>query len=80
MSKRRQLGDIVKKKANAGFVGEELIIRLVHFDLAYPPTDYCMLDCGDPECREWPNTQVVVDGRDTEDYCYHVSECEMEDI
>jgi len=79
MSKRRQLGDIVKKRAGAGYVGESLVIKLVHFDLDYPATDPCFL-CDDSACKEWPNVLVMVDGKETEDYCYHVSECEMEDV
>jgi hypothetical protein len=40
--------------------------------------DYCMLDCGDTECREWANLEII-SGPHKGEYIYHVSECEMED-
>ena len=85
MSKRRNIGDIVRKKPNAGFIGESLIIKLVDLDTERPRTNmlyksYCVLDCGDKKCEEWDNCQIVVDGTPIDDYCYHVSECQMEDL
>lgn len=70
MSKRRGAGDIVYKKPGAGFCGEGLVIRVDGEE------DWCMLDCGDPDCKEWSDCIVVKDGS----YVYHVSECEMEDV
>jgi hypothetical protein len=79
MSVRRGSGEVVRKKAYAGFLEEPCLIVLHTED---PPEwqEYCMLDCGDPECREWANCEVVVDGKPTGKFCYHVSECEMEDF
>jgi hypothetical protein len=74
MSKRRQAGDIVWKKTNAGFIGKRLPIILEN-DEGYP----CLLACGDEDCREWANCEIVEDTKGTGKYCYHVSECEMED-
>lgn len=76
MSKRRQAGDIVRKKANAGFIGEELIICL-HPEANNAP---CMLNCGDDNCLEWADCEIIIDGKSINDFCYHVSECEMEDF
>jgi hypothetical protein len=81
MSKRRQLGEVVIKKAGAGFTGERLVIKLVNLDPddRYPPyEDHCFV-CDDKGCREWANCEVMVDGKPTDQYVYHVSECEMED-
>lgn len=80
MSRRRRVGEIVRKKANAGFVGEELVIRLVDFT---PSEQYsrgcpCFL-CDDPKCFEWANVEVLEDGK-VIGYCCHVLECEMEDL
>ena len=69
MSKRRNKGEIVYKIPGAGFCGEGLVIRIDG------EIDYCMLSCGDPQCKEWSDCEVVKDGG----YVYHVSECQMED-
>jgi len=79
MSKRRHVGDIVLKKANAGFVGQSLVVKLLDIDLEMGPTDYCFLKCGDPDCKEWTNAMVMDGERETGSYCCHISECEMED-
>lgn len=78
--KKRNVGDIVRKKANAGFIGEPLVIKLVDIDPDYLPYDnYCFV-CDDGDCREWTNCEIIMDGKPTGEYCYHVSECEMEDL
>lgn len=41
--------------------------------------EFCMMGCGDPECREWANVDVV-SGPFSGQTLYHVSECQMEDI
>ena len=82
MSKRRQLGEVVIKKAGAGFTGEQLIIMLVDLDQDEKYSaweDYCFV-CNDKGCREWINCEVVVNGKRTGEYVYHVSECQMEDL
>lgn len=87
MSKRRQAGEWVWLKPNSGFVGNShkyhaqiqptddrrrKVIRR-HEEFTTP----CMLDCGDPECREWPNLWTDIEGE--KGYFYHVSECQMLD-
>jgi hypothetical protein len=40
-----------------------------------------MLDCGDPECREWATCWACdKDGNPTGGMAFHVSECQMEDV
>lgn len=76
MSKRRNIGDIVKKKSNAGFCKEELTVKIVSDN----PFSYggCFL-CSDSDCKEWANCEVIENNKLTEQYVYHISECEMED-
>lgn len=74
MSKRRQTWDIVIKKAGAGFIGEPLIIQLSE------SFEHCLLNCGDSHCKEWTNCEMIIDNKPSNKYCYHVSECEMEDL
>jgi len=78
MSKRHQSGDIVTKKVNAGFIGEECIIRIV---VEPGEEKYLMpcFQCGDPLCIEWPNLEVLDENCQVVGKCYHVSDCEMED-
>lgn len=83
MSKRRKVGEIVIKKANAGFIGEPLVVRIMPEIYEPPyPKDYfetcSMLSCGDDACREWVNLEVLNADGTVRGYCYHVSECEME--
>jgi hypothetical protein len=78
MSKRREVGDIVKKVKNAGFVGEELIIQIT--DDSSENIDFCMFDCGDESCREFANVDVLDAQGNYRGTCCHVSECQMEDI
>jgi hypothetical protein len=76
MSKRRHAKEIVWKKENAGFVGQASLVQIQD---DYEP-DYCMLDCGDPECREWATCWACdKDGNPTGGMACHVSECQMED-
>ena len=78
MSKRRYLGDVVVKKENAGFIGQRLIIELPK-DIVNN-TDWCMLDCGDKMCAEYANVYVLDESGKRIGECYHVSECQMEDL
>jgi hypothetical protein len=75
MSKRRQAGEVVVKREFAGFIGERMVIRLEPED----DRDSCCL-CDDPDCCEWANCAVLDDARGVRGYCYHVSECQMEDL
>lgn len=78
MSKRRKSGDIVWKKRNAGFVGTPFLVQI------QPETDSewsgCMMDCGDPDCREWCTCwECDATGKPLGGVACHVSECQMED-
>jgi len=78
MSKRRQAGDIVFKKANAGFVGAASLVKIAPEDEG--EESYCMLDCGDPECREWATCyECDASGNLLGGVACHVSECQMQD-
>jgi hypothetical protein len=76
---KRKVGDIVKKKAGAGFVGEELIIKLADVDPGWPPFENGCFVCNKRGCGEWVNCELISDGKPTGTYVFHVSECEMED-
>ena len=41
--------------------------------------NYCMMGCGDPNCREWANVELVSGPYAGQHLC-HVSECQMEEI
>lgn len=78
MSKRRQPGDIVRRKPGSCFVGsaEPELVRLTdETDGKLHGIDSCLI-CDDLECQEWANAQVV--GAENE-WMYHLSECQMED-
>ena len=68
MSRRRQAGERVWKQPYAGFVVEPAPVTL----MGQPSP--CLLDCGDPECQEWPDART-----DDGSYAHHVSECEVLD-
>ena len=38
-----------------------------------------MMRCGDPECREWANLEIV-EGEHAGSFMYHISECQMLDV
>jgi hypothetical protein len=76
MSKRRNIGDIVMKREGAGFTGSRLRVRIEPIEYA----EYCILDCGDKDCKEYPDLAVLDDSDNVAGYVYHVSECEMEDV
>ena len=68
MSKRRNAGDQVWKLPRYGLVGEAGYITLSG------EPESCMLDCGDPDCQEWPDGET-----DNGNFAYHISECLMTD-
>jgi len=39
---------------------------------------FCLEGCGDTECREWANLEIV-SGPHNGEFMYHISECQMED-
>jgi len=80
MSKRRKPGDIVRRKPGSGFLGsaDPERIRIPSDVSIEDETIPCMLDCGDRECQEWANLEVV-EGEFKDSRLYHISECEMFD-
>jgi len=82
MSTRRKLRDWVRLPPNTGFVGESDRLRAqvapVSDNAIWEP---CLLDCGDPDCREWVTLWTEPDpehGGKRHVLC-HVAECEMFD-
>lgn len=77
MSKRRNAGDVVWKRPNAGFCGQSGL-GMIRPD---SESDECLLECGDAGCREWPDVWPLGgDGKPMGggNWC-HVSECQMDD-
>lgn len=61
----------------AGFVGESNRLRVTIMPEECPPP--CILDCGDPECREWTDVETEPDADGEQYILCHVSECQMFD-
>ena len=40
---------------------------------------WCMLSCGDPDCKEYPNIEIAFGEHKGETLC-HLSECETHDL
>lgn len=88
MSKRRQPGEVVVRRPGSGFLGtaEPRLVRVPErpeYDDEGEPGSLgeaapCILDCGDPDCREWANLRIVGGPHDGKHLC-HISECEMSD-
>lgn len=80
MSKRRRAGEWVWLRPNSGFVGESHRLQAEIQPEQDGDWSPCMLDCGDPECREWINLWTAEDPDTGKRYpLYHVSECQMLD-
>ena len=77
MSKRRAFGDVVQVQDDDG--EPPYLVKLIPTaDSAVP--DYCMYDCGDPDCREWRIAEVLDDQvQATGVRIYHITECNMSD-
>ena len=75
VSKRRSVGEQVWLSPCSGFCWHSNHDAVVIQPAESNELKSCPLDCGDPECREWPDV-LTVDGQR---YYYHVSECEMFD-
>lgn len=80
MSKRRKPGEVVRRLPGSGFVGsaDPQMVRIPSGHDFVDQADPCMMGCGDPECREWANLEIV-EGPHTGQFIYHISECEMVD-
>ena len=90
--KPRKAGDKVWLAPGSAFTGESNLFHVLlpaekelnHLgDDGRPEYDFCMLRCGNEDCREWANVEIVgaPEGRENVigEYLYHVSECEMFD-
>lgn len=79
MSKRRQPGEIVKRKPGSGFVGsaEPELVQVPNLPEYKTEAEHCMISCGDPHCTEWANLPVI--GPVENNFIFHISECQMED-
>lgn len=78
----RKPNEIVRRKPGSCFTGsaEPGIVRLSgpeDGDLHDDP-EPCMT-CGNPDCREWDNSQIVT-GEHAGAWMYHLAECQMEDL
>jgi len=78
MSKRRNPGEIVRRKPYSGFVASS-VPELVQIPTDKNEADYCMMGCGDPECKKYANLLIISEPFKGESI-YHISECQMEDI
>lgn len=77
MSKRRAFGDVVQKDDGDG-EPPYLVMLIPTADGAEP--DYCMFECGDPECREWRIAEILdKQAHPTGKRIYHVAECCLSD-
>jgi hypothetical protein len=76
MSKRRAFGDVVQKRDGDG---KPYLVRLIPTEDGAEP-DYCVAECGDPECREWRIAEILDDqAHPTGRRIYHVAECRLSD-
>lgn len=77
MSSRRKIGDIVRveyQNYDVSYLGQ-----IVEHGRGSDPDD-CILDCGDPDCKEWPVVlEIGADGRHNGERQFHVPECHMID-
>lgn len=81
MSVRRISGEWVWLRAGSGFIVESNRLRAELQPEDLSDRTSCMLECGDPECREWATLWTESDplNRFERQPLYHVSECEMFD-
>jgi len=80
MSKRRKSGDWVWLSRASGFIenSNKHIVQIIGPNKGRDGPEWCMLDCGDPDCREWPNVETKEINGIRYNLC-HVSECQMFD-
>jgi hypothetical protein len=77
MSKRRAFGDVVQVQDDDG--EPPYLVKLIPTEDGAEP-DYCMYDCGDPDCREWRIAEVIDNQvQPAGSRIYHVTECNMSD-
>jgi hypothetical protein len=82
MSKRRKIGDVVMKRAGAGFGGHACLCEIP--DVEGNRTDRWKPErcrkCDDPDCRNWPTLWGLREDGQTHSWTFcHVCECEMDD-
>ena len=74
---QRKEGDIVWKKAGAGFHSGRLLVQLDPIERP-DDIDNCYV-CNDENCCGWANLTVLNKDKQPIGKVYHVSECQMED-
>lgn len=81
MSKRRKGGDRVRLLPNSGFLSDSDRLPATIKDEPDWRWEPCLLECGDPDCREWETLWSDPDpDQDGMRWpLYHVSECQMLD-
>lgn len=75
MSKRRERGDWVWLLPNSGFYTNSHLQKVQ----LYSQRDYCLLSCGDLDCREWDVAAYPTEPGECALLLWHVSECQMLD-
>lgn len=77
MSKRRAFGDVIQVQDDDA--EPPYLVKLIPTEDGAEP-DYCMYECGDPDCREWRIAEVLDDhAQPTGQRIFHVTECNMID-
>ncbi len=82
MSERRTTGDWVWLTPGAGMTGDANRLKAEIKQEKNKDPSRCVLDCGDPGCREWRTlwTEPDPDACDRRYMLCHVSECQMHDV
>lgn len=77
MSKRRKIGDIVwveYQNNDVPYIGQ------IAMSGSGPDPEDCILECGDPECKEWRVVhEIGLDGKPNGERQFHIPECHMTD-
>ncbi len=77
MSIRRHIGDVVRVEYQNYDV--PYVAQIVEHGRGTEPDD-CILNCGDPECKEWPVVhEIGPDGKPNGERQFHIPECYMFD-
>ena len=77
MSQRRRAGERVRLSPNSGFVSDSDRLNAEIQNDGPKGEGWCLLECGDPDCREWTTLLTEADG--ARHMLCLVSECQMHD-